>query len=498
MCGDKKHSRIFVVLLLVSVLAFSYSCKKNPTAPQIDDAARPVIWLSQSALSFSTSDTGGNPSSQSLVIKNNGPGTLDYTIESDADWATVSPTAGSSTASQENDHTVSVTKAGLEAKDKAHTAKLTVLCSQAYNNPQQVTVSFLISKGTPPKIWIESQTFTFNAKEGGPDPSPQELRIKNDGEGTLDYELIPDVSWISVNPPTGSTEGAIKVHQVTTQVANLPPGTHNGKITIRGNNAANSPQSIAITLKINKDEPPKIGLSTKNLAFNATQGGSDPPPKSFSVWNTGGGVVKYTVACNAAWLSVNPSSGQTGGAERNHSVFVNIAGLGAGSHQGAIEVSDPNASNTPQKINVSLNITSAPTDNAISVSCNPSSAKTDTIVSFPVKIRGNLAEISVFGLDMTFDTSIFQFHSTAKGALTGGWAAVDGNEISPGTIKIGGFAGSANPIPVSSEGTIVIVKLKVISTSTTNRQTKVWIKNYIDDIQGLLPSSTSTNFTYLK
>jgi len=497
MCADKTHIRVFLVLTLIIAFALFCSCKKNPTVPQIKDTSRPVIWVSQFALSFSTSDTGGHSASQSLMIKNAGPSTLDYTIESDAAWATVSPASGSSTG-QEIEHTVTVNKTGLDAREDAYTTTLTITSSQAYNNPQLVSVSLHVNQGAPPKIWIETQQFTFSTQEGGPNPSAQDLRIKNDGQGTLNYELSTDAPWISVNPPTGSTDGALKVHQVNVQASGLTSGTYNGKITVLGNNAINSPQAIDITLKINKGQPPKIGISTKSLVFNGSQGESDPSPKSFTIWNAGGGVLKYTIDCAANWLSVTPATGQSEGAGRTHSVFVNTAGLDAGNYQGVIGVSDSNASNTPQKISVSLNITSPPTDNAISVSCNPSSAKTNTIVSFPITIRGNLSEISVFGLDLTFDTSIFQYHSTAKGSLTGGWAAVDGNEISSGTVKIGGFAGSANPIPISSEGSIVIIKFKVISTSSTNRQTQVWIKNYIDDIQGLTPSSTSTNFTYLK
>lgn len=497
MCADKTHIHVFLVLILISAFAIFCSCKKSPTAPQIEDTSRPVIWLSHDALSFSASISERNPASQSFKIKNSGPSTLDYMIESDADWATVSPAAGSSNG-QETEHTVTVSKTGLDAREDAHTATLTIKSSQAYNNPQLVSVSFHVNQVAPPKIWIETQQFTFNAQEGGPNPSSQNLRIKNDGQATLTYELSTDDPWISVNPPTGSTDGPLKVHQVNVQAAGLTSGTYNGKITVQGNNAINSPQTIDITLKINKGQPPKIGISTKSLVFNASQGGSDPSPKSFTVWNTGGGALKYTIASDANWLSVNPISGQSEGADRTHSVYVNIAGLSAGNYLGTIDISSSDASNTPQKISVTLNISSPPIDNSISISCSPSSAKTNTIVSFPITIRGNLSEISVFGLDLTFDTSIFQFHSTNKGSLTGGWAAVDGNEISAGTIKIGGFAGSANPIPISSEGSIVIIKFKVISTSSTNRQTEVWIKNYIDDIQGLTPSSTSTNFTYLK
>lgn len=497
MFADDRHTRTIFVLAVVLALSLYPACKKSPTVPQIPDTSRPVIWLNSFELSFTATLTGGNPATQTIEIKNAGPGTLDYTVEADADWIGISPASGSSTG-QVNEHVISVNKTDLKTEEANHEAALIIKSSQAYNNPQQVKVSFNITKGTPPKIWVETQNFTFNAQEGGSNPSSQNLRIKNDGAGTLNYELMPDASWISVNPRTGFSQDEVKTHQIQVDAANLPSGTHTGKISVQDSHAANNPQTIQVTLNINETAPPKIWLSTGTLSFTAIQGGADPPAKSFLVRNSGSGVLRYSVDCDATWLSVNPGSGESGGAERSHSVYVNTGGLSAGTYQDEIVVSDAHASNTPQRINVSLTVTTPPTDNSISVSCNPGSAPTNTVVSFPISIKGNLNEISVFGLDLTFDPSIFEFHSISKGTLTGAWIGVDGNEISPGTLKIGGFAGSANPIPVASIGSIVIVKLKVISTASQNTQTKVWIQNYIDDIQGLTPSSTSTTFTYLR
>ncbi len=497
MFADKKLLRAIIAVTLLLAVGFFCSCKKPPTAPQIEDTSRQLIWLDCSEISFSATVSGGNPASQYIEIKNGGPGTLNYTIEADAEWISISPTTGTST-DQKNKHTISVNKAGFEAKEAEHSATLIIKCDQAYNNPQQVTVHLDITKGIPPKIWVETQNFTFSAQESGSNPSAQSLRIKNDGPGTLNYELSNDVSWLSVNPTSGSTQGDVKVHQVHVEVASLPTGTHYGKITISDSNAGNSPKSIDITLKIKKNAPPKIFLSTHNLAFTAIQGGADAPPKSFTVRNSGGGVLEYSIDWDANWLFVNPNSGESGGAARNHTVSVNTGGLSAGNYQDTLVVSDVDADNTPQHINVALSITNPPSGNTISVSCRPSSAKINTIVSFPVNIVGNSKAITVFGLDLTFDTNIFEYHSTNKGSLTGGWTAVDGNEIIAGTVKIGGFSGSSNPIPLWSTGTIVIVKLKVISTASSNQQTQVRIKEYIDDIQGMTPTSTSTTFTYLK
>jgi len=497
MYADKKHLQTIFVLILLLAVGFFSSCKKSPTAPEILDTSRAVIWLDSTEISFSATVSGGNPAVQFIEIKNAGPGTLDYTIESDAEWMSVSPPNGTSTG-QANKHTVSVNKAGLEAQEAEHSANLFIKCDQAYNNPQQVAVHFKITKGIPPKIWVETQNFTFSAKEGGSNPSPQSLRIKNDGAGTLNYELSTDAPWLSVNPTSGSTQADVKVHQVQADVASMLSGTYHGKITVKDSDAGNNPQSIDVSLNIKKTAPPAILLSTHNLAFSAIQGGADPPTKSFTVRNSGGGSLQYSVGWNATWLFVSPAGGESGGAERSHTVSVNTGGLSTGNYQGTIAVSDAEASNTPQQINVTLNITNPPSNNTISISCSPTAAKTNTIVSFPVHILGNSKAITVFGLDLTFDTNIFEYHSIAKGSLTGGWTAVDGNEVNAGTVRIGGFSGTSNPIPLWSTGTIAIVKLKVISTSSANQQTEIRIQNYIDDIQGMTPTSTSTTFTYLK
>jgi len=491
--------KITRILLVISLLFLSSSlcCKKAPTSPEVDDVTRPVIWLSSFEMSFTASVTGGNPSSQILKVKNAGPNTLDYSLEVEANWLSVSPTSSTSTG-QTIDHTVSVDKTELTAQDDNYSAKIIVKCSQAYNNPQQVNVSLQITKEPPPIIWVDTQQLTFNAQEGGLNPPFQNIKIKNNGEGSLHYELSTDTNWLSVNPQSGTSQGAIQTHKVSIDISGLNTGTYNAKVIITDSNASNSPQQVSVTLNIDKNLPPKIWMSPKNFTFTAIDGGTNPSSKSLSIRNDGCGTLKYSIDWNASWLSVNPDSGQSYGDTNKHTVSVDAGGLSTGIYKGTITITDPKASNSPQIVNVTLELDSPPTDNKISVSCNPSSGGTNTIVSISILIKGNLQDITVFGLDMTFDPNIFQFQSVGKGTLTGNWAAVDGNEISSGTLKIGGFAGSASPISKGSTGSIAIVKLKVISTASSNKQTQICIKNYIDHISGMSPSTTCTTFTYQK
>ena len=111
----------------------------------------------------------------------------------------------------------------------------------------------------------------------------------------------------------------------------------------------------------------------------------------------------------------------------------------------------------------------------------------------------NLNEIKVFGLELHFDPNMFEYQGCSSGGLTGGWAAVDGNQISPGVVKVGGFAGSGKPIAVGSVGKIAVITLKVTGDSYGNgAQNQLYITAYTDEIAGMSPNPAKTTFTLQK
>ncbi len=133
------------------------------------------------------------------------------------------------------------------------------------------------------------------------------------------------------------------------------------------------------------------------------------------------------------------------------------------------------------------------------VICSPASGGPDAIITIAVAIAGNNKEIRVFGLDVDYDGQMFEFDSAGKGSLTDTWATVDGNEFASGTLKVGGYVGGGSPIPISSNGTLGLVKLKVTGAQYGNgQQSQVWIRQYTDDIAGFTPESASAVFTLKK
>jgi hypothetical protein len=136
---------------------------------------------------------------------------------------------------------------------------------------------------------------------------------------------------------------------------------------------------------------------------------------------------------------------------------------------------------------------------SLTLSVNPSSGAADTIVKITISLKANTRETKVFGLDLTYDTKMFNLQGVSKGGLTSSWAAVAGNEIESGKVRIGGFGGSGTPIPVNSDGSLAKVQFKVTGGSLADgAQSQVCVKDYTDDIEGIKPDPACVKFTYKK
>ena len=264
--------------------------------------------------------------------------------------------------------------------------------------------------------------------------------------------------------------------------------------------------SVSISCKKTPTSPdldeitnPVIWINVSEMSFTATEGGPDPSSQTLQVKNSGAGNLSYTISCDMDCVTISPTSGSSTGNVNEHTVSIDISGLSQGNYSAKITISDSNAANSPLTVSVILEISRPLTDNEISISCDPSSGGTETIVTIPVTIKGNIQEIKAFGLELTYDTTMFEYQMVSKGDLTEEWAAVDGNEMSSGTVRIGGFAGTADPIPIGSYESIAIVNLKVTCGGCTDgQQSQICIKNYTDDIWGMASDPSCTTFTYKK
>jgi hypothetical protein len=137
--------------------------------------------------------------------------------------------------------------------------------------------------------------------------------------------------------------------QYTWDTANMANGTY--YIYAVFSDGLNSNRTYApwpIVIDHNASASPTISLNKSSLNFGTT-GNS----LTFTVSNSGGGTLNWTVTDNQSWLSASPTSGQNSGTV---TVTVSRTGLSAGTYTGTITVSDPNATNSPRAVSVSMQV----------------------------------------------------------------------------------------------------------------------------------------------
>ena len=100
---------------------------------------------------------------------------------------------------------------------------------------------------------------------------------------------------------------------------------------------------------------PTIALSPTTLSPSCSQG-SNAASQTFTVQNTGGGMLSYTISDNVTWLACSPAGGTSTGEADTITVTYTTSSLSAGTYNGTITVSDPNATNNPQTIAVTLTV----------------------------------------------------------------------------------------------------------------------------------------------
>ncbi|MFQ6037004.1 MAG: hypothetical protein ACE5LV_00140 [Candidatus Aminicenantales bacterium] len=104
---------------------------------------------------------------------------------------------------------------------------------------------------------------------------------------------------------------------------------------------------------------PFIQLSTNSLSF--TVEGANPEPETFTVKNIGEKGLNYTISTDQDWLSVTPVSGQLDKEEEHEiQVTVDAMELDEGTYTGTIEISSPQAVNSPQQVIVTLEVLAPP------------------------------------------------------------------------------------------------------------------------------------------
>jgi hypothetical protein len=315
------------------------------------------ISLSPDTLSFSALQNGSLPSSKSVTLSNTGGGIMNWQLLTPIpNWLGITPASGQAPPSV--NLTVSVTRTDLPPGVYRDTIYF-VSTTPADNSPKSLFITYTIISTQTALLSLSPDTFHFSAVEQGPSPAPQILEIRNDGTGGMTWSFgngIPN--WLSVSPP-GPASAPTDV-QLTALTGNLAPGTYNYYLKVHSNEAANSPDSVRITLAVASAQTAVISLTPDDtISFSASQGGNSTAPQTLQIRNTGAGDMTWSFGSGIpSWLSVIPPGPAL--APTDVQLTAVPGSLVPGFYSHTLQVYSNQATNSPQAVVVNFLITEPP------------------------------------------------------------------------------------------------------------------------------------------
>ncbi len=293
----------------------------------------PTISASPTNFSFTVQRGSGNPAAQTLNISNTGGGTLTWTASDSAAWLALSPASGTGNS------TITVTAATGSLAAGTHSGTITI--SAPGSRSVSVPVTFTVTAApVPPAIGASPASLSFTAQQGGSNPTAQTLNISNTGSGALTWTASDSAAWLALSPASGINNGTITVAAAT---GSLATGTYNATIALGATGATNVQVPVTFTVT---PAPTSITLSQSSLTYTGVQGGSTPASQGIIVTSNG----NWTASDNAAWLTLNPTSGSGNG---TISASVNPESASVGTNTAAITVT---AGGTTRTVQVTLTV----------------------------------------------------------------------------------------------------------------------------------------------
>jgi hypothetical protein len=218
-------------------------------------AAPPAIGVTPGSLTFTAQQGSGNPTPQSLAVRNTGGGTLTWTVSNNAAWLSHSPTSGTGTGTV----TISPVTGSLTAGTYTGAVTLYATGAAAVTIPITFTIT---APAAQPTISLSPTSLTFNATAGGNNPSNQTIAITNTGTGSLTWTVTDNANWLTATQSGNSVVTSVNI-------AGLAAGSYSGVITVAASGATNTPRTVPVTLTIAAATQPTTGTVTLSWVPNS-------------------------------------------------------------------------------------------------------------------------------------------------------------------------------------------------------------------------------------
>ncbi len=190
----------------------------------------PRLQVEPDSLSFQATEGQSDPPAQTLRITNAGGGTLSWqaTVNPEAPWLSLGTSEGTPPSELQVTAVISGLAAGIYA------GQITITAAGAANSPVNVPVTLTVEPAAPKPspLTADPSSLNFEATAGGANPAAQSLQLTNAGTSAVTWNASVDVPWLKLDLTEGTLEaGASTVLSITVEIAGLPAGTQQGRIT---------------------------------------------------------------------------------------------------------------------------------------------------------------------------------------------------------------------------------------------------------------------------
>ncbi len=240
-------------------------------------------------------------------------------------------------------------------------AQVDVTILFATPNQQRLNVAFDVGEELPPdpRLGATSLSFTYAS---GSEARSEPVLLSNRGGGSVGFNvstLTDDgANWLSASPSAGTLTPADPITlAIAANPSGLPPGAYTGRVRVE----AGQTLELPVTMTVSAIDQAML-IAQRGLSYLSVARGGVVPPQSFGVLNVGRGAMPFTTSVRTLsggdWLRASPGAGAANPAQPAPlvQVEVNQSSLDAGEYYGLVEVTAPDAANSPQQIPVFLEV----------------------------------------------------------------------------------------------------------------------------------------------
>ena len=351
----------------------------------------PALALSLNHINFQMEEAGSLPSAQSLIVDHVGYNPIGFTISSNVDWLTITP----STSTTIDTVLVSVNTDTLPTG--SYNAILTFR-DHTYNDSSlslPVHLDVFV-----PNMELSNDTLTFTLFEGVDDTLTQSLSIDNSTYGSFSWSATENISWSYLSTYSGFSDDTISI-AITSN--GLTVGTYSEQIIFSSADADGSPDTLTLILNIINDLPYLVASPDSVFIYTDSVVGYTVP---IVIQNIGADLLNWTVTGSANWITLDTTNGSD-----NDTLTVSFAPPDYGQYTGYIDIIDSNSFNQSIRVPIILDYYRTSSDSLILTSSNVASLQTVSI-SLELEAVNSLTEVH---LPIQFDTTYVILDSIQEG-----------------------------------------------------------------------------------